>query len=103
MVGAVADRGGAGLRDVDLEFLGVQRVAARGEPVTGLDRATLDVTSASATADAVAAARPGVVVNCAAWTAVDDAEAAEDRAMAVNRDGPANLATACAAGRIYSG
>jgi dTDP-4-dehydrorhamnose reductase len=85
--------GAGGMLGADL----VTALAARGEPVTGLDRAALDVTNASATADAVAAARPGVVVNCAAWTAVDDAEAAEDRAMAVNRDGPANLAAACAA------
>ncbi len=85
--------GAGGMLGADL----VAALAARGEPVTGLDRPALDVTDASATADAVATARPSVVVNCAAWTAVDDAEAAEDRAMAVNRDGPANLAAACAA------
>jgi dTDP-4-dehydrorhamnose reductase len=85
--------GSSGMLGADL----VAALAARGEPATALDRAALDVTDASATADAVAAARPGVVINCAAWTAVDDAEVAEDRAMAVNADGPANLATACAA------
>ena len=85
--------GAGGMLGTDL----VAALAARGEPVTGLDRAALDVTDAGATADAVAAAHPDVVVNCAAWTAVDDAETAEDRALAINGDGPAHLAVACAA------
>jgi dTDP-4-dehydrorhamnose reductase len=44
----------------------------------------------------VASARPDVVVNYAAWTAVDDAETDEDEALSVNGHGVANLATACA-------
>jgi len=80
-------------------MLGTDMVAAlttRGEPVTGLDRAGLDVTDARAVSDAIADGRPDVVVNCAAWTAVDDAEASEERALAVNAGGAANLAAACA-------
>ena len=47
---------------------------------------------------AVAAGLDGIdlVVNCAAYTAVDKAEAERDAAFAANRDGPANLAAACA-------
>jgi dTDP-4-dehydrorhamnose reductase len=69
--------------------------ALDGDRVTALDRAALDVTDA----DAVAAAVPGhdVIVNAAAWTDVDGAEAAEAAATAVNGRGPANLASACAA------
>ena len=81
-------------------MLGTDMVAAltsRGEPVTGLNRAGLDVTDAAAVTDAIARGRPDVVVNCAAWTAVDDAEASEEQALAVNAGGAANLAASCAA------
>jgi len=74
----------------------VAALADRGEPVSGMDRASLDVTDDAAVADAVASARPDVVVNCAAWTAVDDAEACEEQALAVNAGGAAVLAAACA-------
>ncbi len=80
-------------------MLGRDLVAAleqRDDLVTGLDRAGLDVTDPAAVDDAVAATRPDVVVNCAAWTAVDDAEDHEARALAVNAGGPAHLAGACA-------
>ncbi|WP_324788204.1 dTDP-4-dehydrorhamnose reductase [Streptomyces sp. H51] len=69
----------------------------RGERVAGLDRGALDITRYDAVADAIAAHRPDVVVNCAACTAVDDAETDEDRALRVNGDGPRHLARACAA------
>ncbi len=74
----------------------VAGLAARGEPVSAMDRASLDVTDDAAVADVIASARPDVVVNCAAWTAVDDAEASEERALAVNAGGAAVLAAACA-------
>lgn len=69
----------------------------RGEAVTGLARSDLDITDAAAVADALARWRPAVVVNCAAWTAVDDAEASEDAALRVNGDAVAGLAACCAA------
>ncbi len=81
-------------------MLGTDLVAAltgRGEPVTGLDRAGLDVTDAAAVADAVTRGQPEVVINCAAWTGVDAAETAGEQALAVNAGGAANLAAACAA------
>lgn len=69
----------------------------RGEDVTGLGRADLDVTDSSAVRTLILRARPAVVVNCAAWTAVDDAEAREDEALLVNGRGAENVAAACAA------
>jgi dTDP-4-dehydrorhamnose reductase len=84
--------GAGGMLGTDL----VAALTSHGEPVTGLDRASLDVTDAAAVTDAMASCRPDVIVNCAAWTAVDDAEAAEEQALAVNVGGAANLAAACA-------
>jgi len=72
------------------------RLAAAGERATALDRAALDLTDAAAVRRALERHRPAVVVNCAAWTAVDDAETREAEALAVNGDGPARLADACA-------
>ena len=85
--------GGGGMLGTDL----IAALTSGGAPVTGLDRASLDVTDAAAVTDAIARGRPDVVVNCAAWTAVDDAEASEEQALAVNAAGAANLAAGCAA------
>jgi dTDP-4-dehydrorhamnose reductase len=71
-------------------------LTGNNEQFTGLGRGDLDITDSSAVAAAVDEHQPAVVVNCAAWTAVDDAEAHERDALRVNGDGPANLAAACA-------
>ncbi|MFF8933147.1 dTDP-4-dehydrorhamnose reductase [Streptomyces paradoxus] len=75
----------------------VGELTSRGESVVGLDRAALDITSPEAVDAAVREHRPGLVVNCAAYTAVDDAETDEARALEINGDGPRLLARACAA------
>ena len=64
--------------------------------VTALDRAALDITDGKAVRAAVADLRPDAVINAAAYTGVDRAEQETDTAIQVNRDGPANLAHACA-------
>lgn len=72
--------------------------ALRGAGATSLtltDRSELDILDADAVAEAVSAA--DLVINCAAYTAVDAAEDEEEIAFAINAAGPANLATACAA------
>jgi dTDP-4-dehydrorhamnose reductase len=74
------------------------RLRCDGAPVTALARRDLDVTDTAAVRDAFRRSRPDVVVNCAAWTAVDAAEAHESEALAVNGHGAANLAAACFAG-----
>ncbi|MET9871664.1 sugar nucleotide-binding protein, partial [Streptomyces sp. NPDC006386] len=75
----------------------VDELTRRGETVAGLDRAALDITRPEAVDAAVREHRPDLVVNCAAYTAVDDAETDEARALEINGDGPRLLARACAA------
>jgi dTDP-4-dehydrorhamnose reductase len=72
------------------------RLDRAGERYVALDRKALDLTDADAVSAALEEHRPAVVVNCAAWTAVDDAETREDEALAINGDGPRHLAEACA-------
>jgi dTDP-4-dehydrorhamnose reductase len=71
-------------------------LAGAGESVAGLTHRDLDITDEAAVHAAVGDRRPDVVVNCAAWTAVDDAEAHEQAALRVNGQGAANIAAACA-------
>lgn len=68
-----------------------------GDEVLGLDLPDLDITAADSVAAAFADFAPDVVINCAAWTAVDAAEENEESAFVVNADGPRVLAEACAA------
>lgn len=71
-------------------------LTSNDKQVTGLGRGELDVTDAGSVAAALDKHQPSVIVNCAAWTAVDDAEAHEPDALRVNGGGAANLAAACA-------
>jgi dTDP-4-dehydrorhamnose reductase len=75
----------------------VAAAAAGGHDTTGLVRAELDVTDAAAVRAAVAAVRPDVVLNCAAWTDVDGAEAHPDEAMRVNGEAAGIVAEAAPA------
>jgi dTDP-4-dehydrorhamnose reductase len=68
-----------------------------GIQAVGADRRTADIADRAAVGHAFARMRPDLVVNAAAYTAVDKAEQEPARAFAVNRDGAANLAEACAA------
>lgn len=65
---------------------------AAGHDVTALARRDLDITDSPAVTAAVTAARPDAIVNCAAWTDVDGAEAREADATAVNGAGVGALA-----------
>ena len=89
--------------------LGRDLVAAAGRAeinrVHALGSAELDITDPAAVSSAMSLARRNarlVVINAAAYTAVDAAEGdGAARAHAVNAQGPANLAEACAAHQAH--
>ena len=70
---------------------------SRSEAVTGLCHSDLDITDTAAVRRALDRWQPAVLVNCAAWTAVDDAEAREEDALRINGHAVAVLAALCAA------
>jgi dTDP-4-dehydrorhamnose reductase len=64
--------------------------------MVALDRAALDLAEDERIPVILDAYKPDVVVNAAAYTAVDKAEEEPDAAYRTNHDGPAALASACA-------
>lgn len=85
--------GGSGQLATALARQGGERVQVVGRPAFDFDRPeSIDA--------GFAAAAPAVVVNAAAWTAVDAAESDPEGAARANRDGPARLARLCAAAGV---
>ncbi len=74
------------------EFL--RRFTSEGAEVTAPDESVLDITDAAAVERVIAAARPAVILNCAAYNLVDQAEKDRAPAFRVNELGPRNLAEA---------
>ena len=70
-------------------------LATQAGALAAFDRAGLDLTDATAVARVLGDHRPDVVINCAAYTAVDDCETNVDLAYAVNERGVRTLAEAC--------
>jgi dTDP-4-dehydrorhamnose reductase len=68
-----------------------------GHQVAALEHTDLDVTDPERVTRRFEWERPDAVINCAAWTDVDGAEAAEAEAMAVNGTGAGHVAGAAAA------
>jgi dTDP-4-dehydrorhamnose reductase len=74
-----------------------RRLERRYPATSSTTRVELDLTDPFLVAAELERLAPTVVVNCAAWSDVDGCEREPERAMAINRDGPAGLARACAA------
>lgn len=72
-----------------------RRALRLGHEVLAWDVAELDITNARAVDQTLADSGADIVINAAAYTAVDRAEQEPELAFAVNRDGPSHLATAC--------
>lgn len=67
---------------------------AGGIDVIALGRPDIDLADPDSVTSAISAHRPDIVINAAAYTAVDKAESEADAAFALNRDGPAAAAKA---------
>jgi len=74
-----------------------ERGPGAGAQVTLAGRPETDLTDPASLERTIDAARPDLVINAAAYTAVDAAETDEKAAHALNADGPAALAAAAAA------
>jgi len=74
----------------------VESLKSAGLKVAALDIPLIDITKSESVRSVLGGiGSPGLLINCAAYTAVDKAESEPEAAFAVNSDGPANLADEC--------
>jgi len=74
----------------------LQRTVAADVECAAVTRTQLDIADARAVTDCLAVAAPQLIVNAAAYTAVDKAESEPEAAHRGNATGPQTLARACA-------
>lgn len=75
----------------------VNELQQRGHEAIGVDIEEMDITDAECVNRVITESAPDVVIHCAAWTAVDAAEDAENipKVRAVNAAGTQHIADAC--------
>jgi len=78
----------------------LQRTVPPGVECLAMTRAQLDIADASAVAACLSDAAPQLLINAAAYTAVDKAESEPEAAHRGNAEGPAMLAQSCAAQHV---
>ncbi|MDE8346873.1 MAG: sugar nucleotide-binding protein, partial [Acidocella sp.] len=77
-----------------------RRLAARGKAFTAVQRPDFDFEKPETISEAFAKTQPTLVINAAAYTAVDKAETDQEAAKACNHTGPLALAKLCEAACI---
>ncbi len=78
--------------------LGQELIAAfqnSAHTILALSHKDLDITIAEKVAEVLTKEKPAIVINCAAYTAVDKAEVESDKAYHINENGAKNLAVNC--------
>lgn len=70
-------------------------IANQHHDVISAGRTELDITQLKSVEDYIQSSSPDIVINAAAYTAVDKAEEDQEIAYAINCDGAKNLATTC--------
>ena len=78
----------------------LMRLVPAGFEATGMGSTELDIADAAQVSAVVGRLQPQLIINAAAYTAVDKAESEPQLAYAVNRDGVAHLASAAEARAI---
>lgn len=75
----------------------VNELEKRGHTAIGVDIEEMDITDSASVEKVINEAKPDGVIHCAAWTAVDAAEDAENipKVRKVNAKGTENIAKAC--------
>jgi dTDP-4-dehydrorhamnose reductase len=91
--------GSRGMLGTDLMELLAAEGPLLGLSATGLDLPDIDITNRTSVNRALKEHHPEIVVNCAAFTAVDECEKKLDLAMQVNGIAPGLLAAGCVAAR----
>lgn len=66
----------------------------KGHTVFGIDLPEIDITNRTSVRNTIKKINPDTIINCAAYTAVDECENNQETAYAVNAEGVANIAHA---------
>jgi dTDP-4-dehydrorhamnose reductase len=83
--------GGEGQLGLSLQLI----ISQANIPFRAVGRDALDISNRNECIQVINELKPSVVVNCAAWTAVDLAEDHEEEAFDINCNGSRNVAIAC--------
>jgi dTDP-4-dehydrorhamnose reductase len=78
-----------------------RELRARNITVHAPDEKDCDITKPEVLAESIEKYAPGIIVNCAAYNAVDDAESKPDIAFLINQKAVENIINVCKSNRIF--